>query len=109
MNVLLELKGVSITQLKSYYKNKEDEDMTIKEFQLKVGLKEDGIAGTQTKAMAKEMLDVIYEILEIPNFSNAEEVAEAVTNNPDLWKDQLKKVKYLPEYTMAIVKKMRGE
>lgn len=83
-------------------------DMTVKDFQVLAGLQADGIVGPKTQAAAKEILKICQDIIG-NDFDRAEQVVVACTNNPTMWIDNLKKIKYLPEYTMAIVKRMRGE
>ncbi len=83
-------------------------NMDIKDFQVLAGLPADGVKGPKTIAAAKDILNVCQSILG-NDFDRAEQVAIACTNSPSYWIDSFKTVKYLKEYTMAIVKRMRGE
>lgn len=77
-------------------------------FQYCNGLVADGISGPKTQAKAKEILQFCQELLG-NDFKTAQEVIIATQSSPSLWIQKLGEVKYLKEYTMNIVKKMRGE
>ncbi len=83
-------------------------DMTVKDFQVLVGLQADGVKGPKTKEKLKEMLQFCQGELGL-NFSTPEEVIKACTNKPDTWLGRLKSIPYFPAFIMSIVNKMGGK
>lgn len=83
-------------------------DMNVKEFQVFAGLECDGIAGSKTKAKAKEVLQCCQKILGL-NYQTAEEVINDCMTKPTIWLAMLKTVPYFKSFVMNIVKKMGGQ
>lgn len=106
---LIELVGVSQTEKEAIRDSVLNGIMYIKDFQDMTGLTADGINGPKTKAKAQELLRTCHSILGIPYFETAEQVIEKFTNNPVMWRGNLRTVRFLKELIMTIVKKMRGE
>jgi len=112
---LIELVGISDAKKKAIRdsvlnKNKivkDDEDMTIKEFQSAMNLTADGIVGTGTKAKAKEVLQVCQEILGL-NYSTAEATIKGLMSSPDRWLAYIKKDEYFDDFVMNMVKGLGG-
>jgi len=94
---------------KQKYTPEANGEMDICEFQKLTGIDADGKNGPDTKAKAKEVLETIHHILGIPHYKNTQEVITSVTKSPSYWLSKLYQEPYLDAYTMAIVKKMRGE
>ncbi len=92
----------------SVLNGKGEYDMTVKDFQVITGLTADGIVGDKTKEKAKEMLDVCYSILGIPNYKNAEDVINDCMSSPSYWISLMGKTKYFDSFVMNIVDRLRG-
>ena len=108
---LLEHQGISQKQKESIRDSVlkgADEDMTVKEFQSAMGLTADGVAGTQTKEKAKEVLVCCQGILGL-NFTTPEAAIKACMSKPDTWLEKLKTIDYFPAFVMNIVNKMGGK
>lgn len=81
--------------------------MSVKDFQVLVGLQPDGIAGPKTQEKAKELLPVCQDILG-NNFKTPEEIIWATQGSPDYWMPKLEDVKYFPAFIMNIFNKLTG-
>jgi hypothetical protein len=87
---------------------KDNRDITVKEFQSTMGLIADGVAGDKTKAKAKEVLQVCQEILGC-NYSTAESAIKGCMSEPSTWLAKLDEISHLDDFTMNIVNKMSGK
>lgn len=95
-------------QIKNSVLNEKGDDMTVKDFQTITGLTADGVVGNKTKEKAKEMLDVCYNILDIPDYKNATEVINGCMSSPSKWLDLMSKTKYFDSFVMNIADRLRG-
>lgn len=86
---------------------KDDENVTVTEFQEAFGLTADGVVGDKTKAKLTEVLQFCQEQLRI-NYSTAEEAIKNSMSKPTIWLAMLKTVPYFKDFVMNIIKKTGG-
>lgn len=109
---LLEHQGITQAQKEtiknSVLNGRDDENVTVKDFQKAFGLDADGVAGDKTKAKMAEVLQFCQEQLGL-NFTTAEEAIRGCMTKPTVWLAMLKTVPYFKNFVMNIINKMGGK